>query len=107
MLHSEHIAALIVKSYKGPLAAEEENQLNDWKNKSEENRLLLEKLNDKHLLIAKLKAYYSEGQKPVRAAPVFPRPRSRKTVQELVLLLVVRIIVAIKTMFFTTRQTRL
>jgi ferric-dicitrate binding protein FerR (iron transport regulator) len=59
MPNPDRVAALIVKGYTGPLAVAEEKELADWAGQSEENRLLLERLNNRQELTANLQEYYS------------------------------------------------
>lgn len=62
MSNPDRIAALIVKGYTKPLADDEEKELADWAAQSEENRVLLERLNDRQEVITHLKEYYSVMQ---------------------------------------------
>lgn len=58
MPNPDRIAALIVKGYTKPLTTVEQQELDDWAGRSEENRLLLERLNNRQVLTEQLKTYF-------------------------------------------------
>jgi ferric-dicitrate binding protein FerR (iron transport regulator) len=77
MPNPDRIAALIVKGYTKPLTTAEQQELDEWAGRSEENRLLVERLNDRQVLTEQLKTYFEVMKEAGKREPV---PAARKPV---------------------------